>query len=190
MQWLEQCQNIRWKENNIIVLTWQSLSYFFKRYVKEIVRLVMFFVVADVENDKLSALMVLVFSLKQKGIFHIRYVLLLWIKIIKLLCPHLVDIQIREPIKQCGTSGKPSGKQSLSGWQIWKIMLQWNWLSYIFCMYQMVWYWWVMVFNAIFNNISVTSWRSVLLVVKTAVPREYRIYSGTFIVIYEDILVG
>jgi hypothetical protein len=69
-------------------------------------------------------------------------------------------------------------------------MLQWNWLSYIFCMYQMIWYWWLMVFNAIFNNISVTSWRSVLLVEKTAVPREYMIFSGTFIVIYEDILVG
>jgi hypothetical protein len=111
-----------------------------------------------------------------------------------------LNIQIRQPIKQCGTSGKPSGKQSLSGWEIGictsnegnnciiymlgsvvgaplkrkikkisrnifikKIMLQWNWLSSIFCIH-MIWYWWFMVFNATFNNISVTSWRSVLLV--------------------------
>jgi len=86
--------------------------------VKEIVILVMFFVVRDVENDKLPALMALVFSQKN-GLFHIWYVLLLWIKIIKLVCPHLVDIQISQPIKQCGTSGKPSGKQLLSGWQLW-----------------------------------------------------------------------
>jgi hypothetical protein len=31
---------------------------------------------------------------------------------------------------------------------------------------------WVMVFNAIFNNISVISWRSVLLVEETGVPGE------------------
>jgi hypothetical protein len=31
---------------------------------------------------------------------------------------------------------------------------------------------WVMVFNAIFNNISIISWRSVLLVEETGVPRE------------------
>ena len=31
---------------------------------------------------------------------------------------------------------------------------------------------WVMVFNATFNNISVRSWRSVLLVEETRVPRE------------------
>ena len=31
---------------------------------------------------------------------------------------------------------------------------------------------WVMVFNAIFKNISVTSWRSVLLVEETEVPGE------------------
>jgi hypothetical protein len=30
-----------------------------------------------------------------------------------------------------------------------------------------------MVFNAIFNNISVISWQSVLLVEETGVPREY-----------------
>ena len=82
--------------------------------MKEIVRLVMLFVVEDVVNDKLSALMALVFSKEKYGLFHIRYVLLLWIKIIKLVCPHLVDIQIRQPIKQYGTAGKPSGKQSLS----------------------------------------------------------------------------
>jgi len=83
--------------------------------VKEIVRLVMFFVVGDVENDKLSALMALVFSPKKWLVSYKICVTILWIKIIKLLCPHLVDIQIRQPIKQCGTSGKPSGKQSLSG---------------------------------------------------------------------------
>jgi hypothetical protein len=31
---------------------------------------------------------------------------------------------------------------------------------------------WLMVFNATFNNISVKSWRSVLLVEETRVPRE------------------
>jgi hypothetical protein len=31
---------------------------------------------------------------------------------------------------------------------------------------------WLMVFNATFNNISVTSWRSVLLVEETRVPEE------------------
>jgi len=31
---------------------------------------------------------------------------------------------------------------------------------------------WFMVFNATFNNISVISWRSVLLVEKTGVPGE------------------
>jgi hypothetical protein len=31
---------------------------------------------------------------------------------------------------------------------------------------------WFMVFNATFNNISVISWRSVLLVVKTGMPEE------------------
>ena len=31
---------------------------------------------------------------------------------------------------------------------------------------------WVMVFNATFNNISVISWQSVLLVDETGVPRE------------------
>ena len=34
---------------------------------------------------------------------------------------------------------------------------------------------WVMVFNATFNNISVISWRSVLLVEETGVPgKNYR----------------
>jgi hypothetical protein len=33
-------------------------------------------------------------------------------------------------------------------------------------------YFWVMVFNTTFNNISVISWRSVLLMEKTGVPRE------------------
>ena len=50
--------NSRWKENNLIVLTWQSLPHFFKRCL-------MFFVVGDVENDKLSALMTSIFSLKR-----------------------------------------------------------------------------------------------------------------------------
>jgi hypothetical protein len=31
---------------------------------------------------------------------------------------------------------------------------------------------WFMVFNTTFNNISVISWQSVLLVLKTRVPRE------------------
>jgi len=31
---------------------------------------------------------------------------------------------------------------------------------------------WIMVFNTTFNNISVISWRSVLLVEETGVPRE------------------
>jgi hypothetical protein len=47
-----------------------------------------------------------------------------------------------------------------------------------------------MVINATFNNISVTSWLSVLLGEETGVPRECMIFSATFIVIYEDILVG
>ena len=55
---------------------------------------------------------------------------------------------------------------------------------------QMIWYWWFMVINATFNNISVTSWLSVLLGEETGVPRECMIFSATFIVIYEDILVG
>ena len=33
-------------------------------------------------------------------------------------------------------------------------------------------WWWVMVFNATFNNISVISWRLVLLVEETGVPGE------------------
>jgi len=33
---------------------------------------------------------------------------------------------------------------------------------------------WFMVFNATFNNISVISWRSVLLVEETRVPEENR----------------
>ena len=34
------------------------------------------------------------------------------------------------------------------------------------------WFGWVMVFNATFNNISVISWLSVLLVEETGVPKE------------------
>jgi hypothetical protein len=34
------------------------------------------------------------------------------------------------------------------------------------------WFGWFMVFNATFNNISVISWQSVLLVEETAVPGE------------------
>ena len=34
------------------------------------------------------------------------------------------------------------------------------------------WFGWFMVFNATFNNISVISWWSVLLVEETEVPRE------------------
>jgi hypothetical protein len=36
----------------------------------------------------------------------------------------------------------------------------------------MIWFGWFMVFNATFNNISVISWRSVLLVKETEVPGE------------------
>jgi len=36
----------------------------------------------------------------------------------------------------------------------------------------MVWFGWLMVFNATFNNIAVISWLSVLLVEETGVPRE------------------
>ena len=35
-----------------------------------------------------------------------------------------------------------------------------------------LWYVWFMVFNATFNNSSVISWRSVLLVEETGVPGE------------------
>ena len=38
--------------------------------------------------------------------------------------------------------------------------------------YAGLWLVWLMVFNATFNNISVTSWRSVLLVDETRVPGE------------------
>jgi len=34
------------------------------------------------------------------------------------------------------------------------------------------WFGWFMVFNATFNNISVISWRSVLLLEETGVPGE------------------
>ena len=37
---------------------------------------------------------------------------------------------------------------------------------------RLVWLGWFMVFNTTFNNTSVISWRSVLLVVETGVPRE------------------
>ena len=37
---------------------------------------------------------------------------------------------------------------------------------------QMISWWWFMVFNATFNNVSVVSWRSVLLVEETGVPGE------------------
>jgi hypothetical protein len=47
---------------------------------------------------------------KTNGLFHIGYVLLLWIKIIKLLCPQLVDIQIRQPIKQVWYLGQATRK--------------------------------------------------------------------------------
>jgi len=48
-------------------------------------------------------------------------------------------------------------------------------MFYHFSKYQTVIYpnmGWVMVFNATFNNISVISWRSILLVEETGVPRE------------------
>jgi len=37
------------------------------------------------------------------------------------------------------------------------------------------WFLWFMVFNPTFNNISVISWRSVLLVEETGVPGENQI---------------
>ena len=41
------------------------------------------------------------------------------------------------------------------------------------CLIDMVgWISWFMVFNATFNNISVISWRSVLLVEETRIPKE------------------
>jgi hypothetical protein len=55
-----------------------------------------FFVVGDVENDKLSAHMVLVFSPKTSLV---SYKICVATVEKKLLCPHLVDIQICEPIK-------------------------------------------------------------------------------------------
>jgi hypothetical protein len=55
-----------------------------------------------------------IFSQKN-GLFHIIYVLLLWIKIMKLLCPHLVDIQIRQPIKQVWYPGKAIRKKIALG---------------------------------------------------------------------------
>ena len=47
-------------------------------------------------------------------------------------------------------------------------------LSTIFQLYRGSQFYWVriIVFNAIFNNISVISWRSVLLVEETGVPGE------------------
>ena len=38
----------------------------------------------------------------------------------------------------------------------------------------------VMVFNATFNNISVISWRSVLLVVETGVPGEKKLNGDVY----------
>jgi len=43
---------------------------------------------------------------------------------------------------------------------------------------------WFMVFNATFNNISVMSWRSVLLVEETGVPREYFITFNSIQIFY------
>jgi hypothetical protein len=42
------------------------------------------------------------------------------------------------------------------------------------CLLYFKWSWWFMVLNATFNNISVISWRSVLLVEETRVPGENR----------------
>jgi len=47
----------------------------------------------------------------------------------------------------------------------------------------LVWYRF-MVFNAIFNNISAISWRSVLLVEKTRVPRENHRPGTSHILLY------
>jgi hypothetical protein len=45
-----------------------------------------------------------------------------------------------------------------------------NYIQYTTIKLGMIHGWWVMVFNATFNNISVISWRSVLLVEETGVP--------------------
>jgi hypothetical protein len=45
-------------------------------------------------------------------------------------------------------------------------------LNTLVCISQ-VWFGWFMVFNATFNNISVISWRSVLLLEETEVPGEH-----------------
>ena len=46
-----------------------------------------------------------------------------------------------------------------------------------------------MVFNATFNNISVISWRSVLLVEETAIPRENHRPVSSHIMLYQVHLV-
>jgi hypothetical protein len=45
-----------------------------------------------------------------------------------------------------------------------------------------------MVFNATFNNISVISWQSVLLVKETGVPRENQLPAASLMFIYIHIL--
>ena len=52
--------------------------------------------------------------------------------------------------------------------------LEVNIISYI-CVFEQGWGWWVMVFNATFNNISAMTCRSELLVEETGVPGEKHI---------------
>jgi hypothetical protein len=50
-------------------------------------------------------------------------------------------------------------------------IIKWSWREPCNCFLVLVWFWF-MVFNATFNNISVVSWQSVLLVVVTRVSGE------------------
>ena len=78
--------------------------------MKEIVRLVMFFCGWGRRKRQAVGFYGIGIFAKTNGLFHIGYVLLLWIKIIKLLCPQLVDIQIRQPIKQVWYLGQATRK--------------------------------------------------------------------------------
>ena len=53
----------------------------------------------------------------------------------------------------------------------------------------MIWYWWFMVFNATFNNISVTLWQSVLLVEETEVWETYCVCSVSYYSYYITLTV-
>ena len=47
-------------------------------------------------------------------------------------------------------------------------LCNYNWKTYE----KKIWFGWFMVFNATFNNISVISWWSVILVEETGIPAE------------------